>query len=69
MNADLEKEIDEIFRPRPRFVRLGKFVNDLSYLDVTDIPMLPSLPLYSKCTILFFLLSIKDRASECRIEA
>lgn len=68
MNADLDNEIDEIFRHRPRFVRLGKPVSGVSYLDLTDIPILLALPLYSKCVILFVLLALRDRASECRVE-
>lgn len=68
MNADLDNEIDEIFRHRPRFVRLGKPVSGVSSLDLTDIPILLPLPLYSKCVILFVLLALRDRASECRVE-
>ncbi|MHB1558772.1 MAG: P-loop NTPase family protein [Isosphaeraceae bacterium] len=69
MNADLENDIDEIFCGRPRFVRLGKPVGGVSYLDVTDIAGVGGLPPHSRIVILVILLAIKDRASECRIEA
>lgn len=69
MDADLENDIDEIFCGRPRFVRLGKPVGGVSYLDLTDIAGIWGLPPHSRIVILVILLAIKDRANEVRFEA